>query len=135
MNARLKVIALTLLIGTPALVRGEASVESRLAILAETIGKDLKKASHSSATLKVEGSSTFRSSGPAMVKEVLGAELEKHDIKILKLSGDVGIAVDVKHAVISSDTGMPSTLNVTISAKIVDHNDLPILSDQRQGGD
>jgi len=104
-----------------------AQVEGQLSLLAKNLASELQKAGHSSSTLKVNGPTTFPSSGPSMVKEILGAELVKLGVTIKKLGANVGIAADLKITEVrDEDSNTVSSIALSLSVNIVDRNESPI---------
>lgn len=105
----------------------QAQVESQLGILAKSLSAELQRAGHSSTTLKVNGPTAFPSSGPSLVKEVLGAELGKLGVTIKKLRADVGIAADLKIQEVKDEgSTVVSAIALSLSVNIVDRNESPI---------
>lgn len=103
------------------------SVESQISATAKNLSKVLTNVGHSSATLKVDGPTTYPSSGPALIKEVLGGELGKLGVTIKRFGADVGIAAVLKvQEVKDQETGKVTSISLRLQINIVDRNDQPI---------
>lgn len=106
----------------------QAQVEVQLVDLARTLAKELKREGHTAATLQVESPPNTSSSGPTLVKEVLGAELQKLEITIQKVPAPIGISVKLKiHPVPDQDNpNVISSVALILSVELVNRFGTPV---------
>ena len=107
----------------------QAGIDQDLRKQAVSLTKILMQHGFSSATISVDGPKTQPSSGPAYVKEVLGAELAKLGIMV-QSAAPVAISGKLKVSEVKNlGEGSAGSLSVQLDLLIVDRNDDPIHSD------